>query len=98
MATHVVKGPRWRKAYENLSRTRLPLPTMSLSPPSEKHRFPPSDFLDTRKPNLVPKWDALQPPPNSALVALAHRMGIASIFANGTNGGQCHTCLTIANL
>lgn len=92
MATHVTKGPRWRKAYENLSRTRLALPTMSLSPPSEKHRFPPADLLDTRKPNVVAKWDALQPPPNSALVALAHRMGIASIFSNGSETGSWLYC------
>jgi hypothetical protein len=73
-------GPKWKKAYESLSRTRLAIPTMSLSPPSEKHRFPPTELLNTEKPGVAAHWDSLQPPPNSALVALAHRIGIAGIF------------------
>jgi hypothetical protein len=53
---------------------------MSLSPPSEKHKFPPNELLDMRKPAAVAAWDSLQPPPGSALVALANRIGIAGIF------------------
>ncbi|KAG8760174.1 hypothetical protein FRC14_003930 [Serendipita sp. 396] len=57
---------------------------MSLSPPSEKHRFPPTELLDMRKPGVAAHWESLQPPPNSALIALAHRMGIAGIFSSSS--------------
>ncbi|KAG8827294.1 hypothetical protein FRC19_004500 [Serendipita sp. 401] len=83
-STQSALGPRWRKAYEQFSRTRLPVPTMSLSPPSEKHRFPPTELLDMRKPGVAAHWESLQPPPNSALIALAHRMGIAGIFSSSS--------------
>lgn len=61
---------------------------MSLSPPSEKHKFPPSELLDMRKPSAAAAWDALQPPPNSALVALAHRIGIAGIFSSASSSSS----------
>ncbi|CAG7851731.1 SubName: Full=Related to MRPL3-Mitochondrial ribosomal protein, large subunit {ECO:0000313/EMBL:CCA74656.1} [Serendipita indica DSM 11827] len=57
---------------------------MSLSPPSDKHVFPPAELEDARKPEAAAHWESLQPPPNSALIALAHRMGIATIFGSST--------------
>lgn len=70
-----------QRAYKRFARTKLPVPSMSLSPPSSGHLFPPADFLDSSaKTGFVSHWDKMQPPPNSALVALAHRIGIASIF------------------
>lgn len=81
-ATSAPLRPPWKKTFEALARSRLALPTMSLSSPSDKHRYPPPQLLDTRKHRLVGEWDAMQPPPNSALVAMAHRIGIAGIFSS----------------
>lgn len=100
-ATHVPLRPPWKKTFEALSRSRLAMPTMSLSPPSDKHRYPPPELLDTRKHRLVAEWDAMQPPPNSALVALAHRIGIAGIFSNAkgsTSKGSLATGMFLAIL
>lgn len=88
MAAHANLGPRWKKSFEVLSRSRLALPTMSLSPPSDRHRFPPKELLETKKHRLVAEWDAMQPPPNSALVAMAHRIGIAGIFSGPRASGS----------
>ena len=71
------------RVQKGLPRTILPAPSMS--PRALPRTFPPSEALKKPKYNepelAVETYSQLQPPDASALVAFAHRIGIASIFS-----------------
>ena len=71
------------RVQKGLPRTILPAPSMS--PRALPRVFPPSEALKKPKYNerelAVETYSQLQPPDASALVAFAHRIGIASIFS-----------------
>jgi dsRNA-specific ribonuclease len=71
------------RVQKGLPRTILPAPSMS--PRALPRAFPPAEALKKPKYNepdlAVETYSQLQPPDASALVAFAHRIGIASIFS-----------------
>ena len=71
------------RVQKALPRTILPAPSMS--PAARPRTFPPAEALKKPKYNepelAVAKYAQLQPPDTSALVAFAHRIGIASVFS-----------------
>lgn len=71
------------RVQKALPRTMVAAPSMS--PTALPRTFPPAEALKKPKYNerelAVERYSQLQPPDTSALVAFAHRIGIASIFS-----------------